>query len=234
MGGHRLDATPRIPDPGRMNTSLIGGIDRSLSAPEEEFARLGHAFVLPGGLQIGGVLEAPTLFLQTSLSLDTPGIVEQEGYYAGAFLKRPLVRDHSFRVSGHGGFGLGGYGEYVGYADAFGGSSLGFDSRILSPYASATLGLVLPYRRKGFVAETASFIVSGSFTERFRFASAAWLLAEIGLESPFGNPESGLRAFFSLGMRWSLLLESDRIGSDADSFPLGMGGSSRLGLSWTY
>lgn len=235
-GGHRLDNSPRVPGPGRMNTSLLVGVDRDLGATEQEAVRLGQAIVLPGGLQVGGVLEYATLSIsQATQSPDTPDI-EADGYYAGVYLKGTIVRKRMLSLSGHGGLGIGAFGEYVGYADAFGGVSVGLYNRILMPYFSPTAGMGLPYRRKAFDVSTSDvfFDEPGTETERHRFASASWVAWEFGLESPFGDPERGLRAFLATGQRYFFLLEKDRIGRYANHPPIVAEITTRFGLSWTY
>lgn len=171
-------------------------------------------------------------------SLEVPEI-EEDGYYFGIQYKfsRPgSGKEPVLSSAGFAGLGAGAYGDWVKFMDMHGGAGIGLNNRYANPYVSGSLGFSLPYSRKRFSYEKTNLSGDGpSEIGLYRFASAIWTGYEMGLESPFGNRESGVRLHYSMGHKWFHMLKKDDIADHGREIVMeGIEAQYKLGLSWTY
>jgi hypothetical protein len=199
-------------------------------------ALLGQSLGTKRGAQFDFVAETRTLTIAKNDSAAEAADLEEEGYYLGVQYRSPIpgAAEGRFLLAYFGGAGVGAYGDYVKHVDAHAGASGGYDGRYFCPFAAGAAGFSLPYARKAFAHANMDFGGYGP-EEKYRYAMAAWLGYELGMESPFGNRERGFRLHMSMGQKLYQMLEDDIVTDSARVVsPYGMDFQYKIGLAWTY
>lgn len=237
-GGFHHDFTPRTIGPGLMTTRLLATRDTYMMDRIQDGVLLGQTIGMARGSQWDVAAETRSLAISNHDTAANATDIEVDGYYLGAQYKSPFPKagKETVLLSYFAGGGLGAFGDYVKHADAHAGVTGGYNGKYLCPFLATAAGFSLPYARKSFsYAGGNVFAGRVGAVERYRYATAAWLVMEGGLESPFGNREKGLRLHMSFGYQAFHMFESDIVSDRVGSTVLqGLDFQSKLGLSWTY
>lgn len=247
--GMHHEFTPRVLDPGDKSTRIESNVNASFHTAPLLAAGLAQGFGLKNGRQFDVLLEAGEVTIPLyDVAGDSAKPDKQDAFYLGVQMKKKFALfknaprgnpshvnpSRAFSASVFG-LGLGEYGNYAEYVDAYGGLSLGMDNRFLVPYFALTGGLSLPYRRKFFPSRHGSIVGNAVPTiGKYRYVASTWLLTEYGLESPFGNRDRGIRLYFSVSQGFYGMLEKDDLATDVEGIPIGFDFLYKLGLSWAY
>lgn len=236
-GGFHHDFTPRTAGPGLKTTRIQIAQDLQFMDRLEVGALLGQTFGLGRESQIDVVAETRTLWITDYDSALIEAKIEVAGYYLGGQYRSPFPGSagEGFLRSYFAGAGLGAYGDYVKHVDAHAGVSGGYNGKYFCPFAASAAGFSLPYARKVFTHANPNLGGGIGPPERYRFATAAWLGYELGLESPFGNREKGFRLHMSMGQKIFQMLEDDIVSEhEGVMSPYGLDFQYKMGLSFTY
>lgn len=241
LSGLNRDPTPRLLDPGRMNTQVAGYSRFYLDEREEGGLHLAHSLALRNGLVIGGVMEGSVLTFPSEGLEDTlPD--EVDGLYLGITFKQGGgLRDDWLSSSFQYGLGWGSLGKLVDYVDGSAAWSIGVGGPYVMGFASFGIGTSVPYRRTHFESmDDYLFDIDTGYVSLYRHVPSIWYGSEYGGETAFGNADRGVRLYFAQGFKYFRLLQEDRVRrgrpgeDDPDTFGGGYEFTTRFGLSWTY
>lgn len=237
--GMHNDFTPRLVNRGDMNTRIESNYNPSLNSALQNSAGIAQSFGLKNGRQLDLLLEVGGVEIPVYDSVSRSDVNDvQDVFYLGVQLKNDITlfgKSPRILTASVFGLGMGEYGNYVEFVDAFGGLSLGLNSRYLGPYFALTGGLSLPYRRKFFHSLNTNPVGNQvTVVGKYHYVASPWVLTEYGLESPFGNKERGIRLNFSVSQGFYYMLEEDMVAPYRSEVPWGFEFLYKLGLSWTY